>query len=453
MRKVALALLAPGLLVACTPLRPDHLIRTASGATSQNLCSGAFVTGLDPELVYREEIRPEGGMGLIAWALDYAVDRQASRVKTTIFGGFETVSAFHDGYGCRLEYPNAVPLPPGTGQMHGSTATDIAGPDPVPAADPALARAVDKAFAPEDEGYPRFTRAIVVVQGGRVIAERYAPGIGVDTPLLSHSIAKSVMNALVGILARESRLLLDRTLAAPAWTAPVNVDQLLRMTSGLPLDEGRGPGLAQYMWFVAPDDAAFAEATRLASEPGRKWAYGNLGYAVLSRLVRDAAGGTPVAVADFARTELFAPLNMTRASMEFDAAGSPMGSNAFFASARDWARFGLLYLNDGVANGKRILPEGWVAYSIRQTLDTGYGAGFWLNVTDAPMEAWPGARWGMPGAPKDAYFARGYLGQYIVVVPSQQLVIVRMGVTRARATGIKGMGELVHDVIEALRAR
>jgi hypothetical protein len=93
------------------------------------------------------------------------------------------------------------------------------------------------------------------------------------------------------------------------------------------------------------------------------------------------------------------------------------------------------------------------AYSTRQSLNAGYGAGFWLNVTDAPMDVWPGARWGMPGAPKDAYFARGYLGQYIVVVPLERLVLVRMGVSRARGGGIQGVGELVHDVIEALHAQ
>ena len=443
---VALALLTVGAV-----LRPDRLIRIASGATSQNVCSGTFVTGLDPDRVYREEIRPEGGMGLIAWALHYDVDRDARRVRTRILDGFETTSAFHDGYGCRLEFPNAVPLAPVPPRAESRPVDDIAGPDPVPPTDRALTRALDAAFAPEEDGAARFTRAIVVVHDGRVIAERYATGIGVDTPLLSHSLAKSVTNALVGILVRQGKLSLDRTLAPPAWSgAAVNVDQLLRMTSGLPLDEGAGPGLAQQMWFTEPDGDAFAEKTPLAAEPGRKWAYGNLGYAVLSRLVRDAAGGTPRSVAEFAERELFAPLGMMRALLEFDGAGSPMGSNAFFASARDWARFGLLYLNDGVANGRRILPEGWVGDATRRTLDTGYGAGFWLDVTDAPMEVWPGAHWGMPGAPQDAYFGRGYLGQYIVVVPSEHLVVVRMGVSRARGGGIEGMGALVHDVIEAL---
>lgn len=139
--------------------------------------------------------------------------------------------------------------------------------------------------------------------------------------------------------------------------------------------------------------------------------------------------------------------------MEFDGAGSPKGGNAFFASARDWARFGLLYLNDGIVAGRRILPEGWVAYSTRRTLKTGYGAGFWLNVTDAAMEAWPGARWGMPGAPQDTYFARGYLGQYIVIVPSEQLVVARLGVSRTPNGDVEVVGALVHDAIEALHAQ
>ena len=108
----AFAVVALGLLAACGTLRPDRLIQIAATATSQNVCSGTFVTGLAPERAYADEVRPEPGMGLIAWALAYDVDHDARRVRTTIFGGFEAVSAYHAGYGCRLEYPNEVPLPP-----------------------------------------------------------------------------------------------------------------------------------------------------------------------------------------------------------------------------------------------------------------------------------------------------------------------------------------------------
>jgi len=441
---ITCAALALGLGAAGAVVRPDRLIQIASGAASQNVCSGTFVTGFAPERAYADEVRPEPGMDLIAWALAYDVDREARRVRTTVFGSFETVSAYHAGYGCRLEYPNAVPLPLRPEHAIRPPANDIAGPDAVSPADPALAQALDRAFAGGT------TRAIVILHDGRVIAERYAAGIGVDTPLLSHSIAKSVTNALIGILVRDGKVSLDRTLTSPVWTEHLTVDQVLRMTSGLPLDEGAGPGLALRMWFTQRDEAAFAEATPLVTRPGQQWAYGNLGYALASHLVRDAVGGTPSAVADFARTELFEPVGMDHATMEFDGAGSPKGANAFFASARDWARFGLLYLHDGVAAGRRILPEGWVAYSTQRTLDTGYGAGFWLNVSEAPMKLWPRAHWGMPGAPADAYFARGYLGQYIVVVPSERLVLARLGVSRVPNGDVEAVGALVHDTIEAL---
>ncbi len=447
------ALVAVALAItAAIVTRPDILIQTASGSTSHIVCSKAFITGLAPEEAYAQNMRTEPGMGLIAWALHNDVDRTAKRVTTTVFGAFKSSAKFHDGYGCRLEFAGDVPLdtPPQPANDVPASLPEIAGPDIVTPADPALTRALDKAFAPRPNGPPRWPHAIVVVHGGQVIAERYAPGIGVDTPLLSHSMAKSVINALVGILAGQQKLKVEDAVPAPGWQGNVTVDQLLRMDSGLPLDEGMGPGLAQRMWFTAQDNAAFAEHTPLATPPGTQWAYGNLGYAVLSRIVRDAAGGSPVKVAKFADRELFAPLGIRTATLEFDGAGSPMGGNSFFASARDWARFGLLYLNDGMAGERRILPEGWVAYSRRQTLDAGYGAGFWLNTVDTVFQPW-GNHWGMKGVPKDAFFARGYLGQFVVVIPSENLVVVRMGVDTRPGGGIEDMAELIHEVVAALR--
>jgi hypothetical protein len=205
------------------------------------------------------------------------------------------------------------------------------------------------------------------------------------------------------------------------------------------------------MWFVEPDTAKFALSAPLDAPPGSRWAYSNLGYAILSRMVADAIGGQPRDISQFARRELFAPLGMRHAVIEFDSAGTPMGANAMFATAREWAQFGLLYLNDGVVGGKRILPAGWAAYSAKPTLDTGYGAGFWLNTVTTPIPVW-GAPWGMPGAPRDAFFARGYLGQYVVIIPSERLVVVRFGASHLPGGDIKGVGALVHDVVASLHA-
>jgi CubicO group peptidase (beta-lactamase class C family) len=203
------------------------------------------------------------------------------------------------------------------------------------------------------------------------------------------------------------------------------------------------------MFFLQADTAAFAESTPFAALPDTTWAYSNLGYQLASRAVRDEIGGGPRGVAAFARRELFLPLGMRHAVIEFDSAGTPMGASAMFATAREWAQFGLLYLNDGVAGSQRILPEGWVKYSTTPTLGGGYGAGFWLNTSDAEMPVWR-AHWGLPGAPRDAYFARGYLGQYIVVVPSEKLVVARFGASHIPGGDIAGTGALVHDVVAAL---
>jgi CubicO group peptidase (beta-lactamase class C family) len=453
-----------GVLVVGTVLyeRPDRLIRIASGSVSQIICSKTFVSGLDPAEIYAQDLRPEAGMGLVDWGLQYDVDHAGKRVRTTVFGMFESRAIYREGFGCALEFAatSAVATgdPPANPDNALSLLPDIAGPEPVVASDPALTRTLDQAFAEYPSGPRRWTQAVVIVHGGRVIAERYAPGYGVETPLLSHSIAKSVINALVGILVRQGKLSVSGSVPAPSWhqeqgdpRANVSIDELLRMDSGLPLDEGVGPGLAQRMWFTEGDTAAFAEHAPLATAPGTAWAYGNLGYALLSRAVRKAIGGAPHDIAAFAQRELFALLGMRHALIEFDSAGTPSGSNAMFATARDWARFGMLYLNDGIAGGRRILPEGWVAYSTRPTLNTGYGAGFWLNNVSTPIPTW-GAPWGMPGVPRDTFFGRGYLGQYLVIVPSENLVVVRFGVSHGPGGDIRGTGALAHDVIAALHA-
>jgi CubicO group peptidase (beta-lactamase class C family) len=459
-RVVLLTLLAA--LIVFWFVRGQLLVRIAAGATSQVVCSKTFVAGLAPDDVYAQDVRPEAGMQLIDWALRYDVDRARKEVRTTVLGFVSARAIYRDGLGCTLLYSDA-PLDPGvpaalTAAGHApAIVPQIAGNSVVEPSDPALRQALDRAFSEPAAGPRRWTQAVVIVRDGRAIAERYASGYGIDTPLLSHSIAKSVISALIGILVRQGKLSVaepvplaaDRQAERQPRTQ-VTIDHLLRMDSGLPLDEGVGPGPAQQMWFTEGDEAAFAERTLPVREPGTGWGYSNLGYAVLSHILRETIGGSPQDITAFARRELFDPIGMRHALIEYDAAGTPSGANAMYATAREWAQFGLLYLNDGEAGGRRILPEGWVAYSTTPTLDTAYGAGFWLNnATTKPIPVW-GAPWGMPGAPRDAFFGRGYLGQYVVVVPSEQLVVVRFGASHIPGGDITTVGTLVQDVIAAL---
>jgi CubicO group peptidase (beta-lactamase class C family) len=197
-----------------------------------------------------------------------------------------------------------------------------------------------------------------------------------------------------------------------------------------------------------PDKAVAAAEASLAARPGTRWAYSDTNYVLLSRVLRDAAGGTAQDLRQFAYTQLFGPLGMRHVTIDFDTTGTPIGASHMLASARDWARFGQLYLDDGVAGGQRILPVGWVANSVTPTLATGYGAGWWTNRVEGLVPGWT-VPWGLSRAPKDAFFARGYMGQFIVVIPSERMVIVRLSISHVRGDDIEETNRLVGDILAA----
>jgi CubicO group peptidase (beta-lactamase class C family) len=426
------------------------LFHTATGSVSRSLCAAAFVSQVDPQQIFQEEQLPL--MRSIGWAIHYTVDHARHEVRTSVFGDFTARAVYREGLGCLLVHgDDAVP------EAAGFQPAPIASAWPasvVEAADPAIRDALDQAFAEPDPAHPRLTKAVVVLHDGQLIAERYAPGYGPDTPIYAHSLTKSVTNALIGILVREGKLQLHQPAPIAAWRAPTNphhaitIDQLLRMDSGLPFDETDGAlSPMTRMLFLEPDMAGYAAKMPLAHPPGTAWGYSNLSYLLLGRVIRDATGGNAVDAERFARRELFAPLGMRDAVIETDATGTPVGASNVYASARDFARFGQLYLDDGVIDGQRILPEGWVAYSHSQTLKTGYGAGFWTNlVNEGSVPVWD-APWGTPKLPKDMYYGRGALGQYLVIVPSEHLVVVRMGISIDYGTGTEDM---VAAIIAAL---
>lgn len=459
-RKLILILAASTALGALgwSAARARDVPRVATGFVANILCSETFVSGLDPRRDFTETTEAMPGVGLITWAMDYQVDRQRKDVSVTLFGFGRSHAVYREGLGCTLDHGTAladVALPPM--QRQAALLPEIAGPGIVAPQSPQLAVALDRAFAEPAAPPFRRTRAVVVMKDGRIIAERYADGIGVDTPLLGFSATKSVISALIGILVRDGKLTVDQPAPIAAWQDPhdprhaITVDQLLRHTAGLALGSSLQASLASVlepvnrMKFVESDMASYAESIPLETAPGQAWNYHDGNYVILSHLIRNATGGHAADVMRFAHRELFDPLGMRNVVLEFDAAGTPKGSGEMLASARDWARFGQLYLDDGVAGGKRILPEGWVKYAASPTPHAwvGYGAGFWTNLGNSY-----GARYRVDhGWPRDAFLAKGTIGQYVIVVPSQHLVIVRLGRSPNMPPEADGVSELVRDVV------
>ena len=449
-------------VLALTAVRAHDAPRIATGFLAHTLCSETFVSGLDPDQVFSETTAAMPGVGLIAWAFDYRIDREARQVTATLFGGGQSRAVYRGGLGCYLAHGEEAvdaSLPSAANDVQRALLPEIAGPSPVAPANPDLALALDRAFAEPDQPPFRHTKAVVVLRDGHVLAERYAPGYGIETPILGYSSTKSVISALVGILVRQGKLSLDGPVSVAAWQGPgdprhaITVDQLLRHTSGLAMGSSLQASLASVlepvnrMKFLERDMAGFAERSGLETAPGSAWNYQDGNYLILSRLIRDAVGGQPADVLRFARRELFSPLGMREVTLEFDATGTPEGSSQMLASARDWARFGMLYLDDGVVGEKRILPEGWVKYSAAATPNAwvGYGAGFWTNQGDSY-----GARYRIEhGWPRDAFFAKGMIGKYVVVIPSERLVIVRFGTSPNWPPEADGAFQLVSDVVAA----
>lgn len=453
--RIALALSAALIAIAALWLATTgkEMSRIATGSVSRGLCDAAFVSRVDPDRVFREESAPM--MRGIGWAIRYRVDRTRREVRASVLGGFAARAVFRPGLGCLVMHGDG-PVP----EAAGFTPAPIASPfpiDTVESSDPAIRQALDRAFAEPDPAHPRRTKAVVVLHDGQLIAERYAPGYGPDTPIWAHSLTKSLINALTGILVRDGRLRTEQPVPVAAWQSPrdphhgITIDQLLRMDSGLPFDDTNDVlNPLTRMVFLQRDMAGYAARMPLVHRPGAAWGYSNLGYVLLGHTITAAVGGTAVDAERFARRELFAPLGMAHTVIQTDASGSLIGSGGSYGTARDFARFGQLYLDDGVVDGRRILPEGWVAYSHSQTLDTGYGAGFWLNIKhDTRVPVWQ-APWGMPQLPKDMYYGRGAFGQYVVIVPSEKLVVVRMGISLWYGDHT---GDLVASIIAALHHR
>lgn len=432
---VVLLVAAAGAVWYLGPIAP-----VATGYAAKTTCSGHFVSG-------RPVADVQGDLpdNPLVPFLRTGVDDSAGTVTTTLLGLWGSTAWFTPDRGCTLaaERPDLEPAAPVPARAPLAEA-DLDDPTST-----AVADALDAAFAEDDaEGRRRNTRAVVVLHEGAVVAERYADGFDADTPLLGWSMGKSVANAVVGRLVHDGDLDVTADGLLEAWEdddrAAIRLEHLLHMTSGLAFDETYDVGHdATDMLFRPVDTGAFAAAKPLVHPPGTHWSYSSGTTNIICDV---AAARHDAAAADLVRDLVFEPLGMTSAVMELDAAGDPVCSSFPYASARDWARFGQWFLQDGEWAGEQLLPDDWVAWSTTPVdLDTEhpYGAQWWLNASPAGDRR-------MPSVPADAFWASGNEGQQVVVVPSADLVVVRLGLSQQFDGIAWGLEPLVSDLVAAL---
>ncbi len=294
-----------------------------------------------------------------------------------------------------------------------------------------LSAALERAFASGPDGPTGVTHALVAIWRGALVVERYGAEGGPGVALPSWSMAKSMLHALAGMAVRDKIVEVGAPADVPAWRAPgdprgaITLDSLLRMSSGLAfredyVDAGRSDVIEMLFGSGKEDVAAFAERFPLEHAPDTVWSYSSGTSNIVAGVLRRRLGGAD-ALRAYLRRELFDRLGMRSADPRFDAAGTWIGSSFVFATALDFARFGLLYLRDGVWEGERALPLGWVDYArtpTRTSAAAEYGAHWWLAQDGSGV-----------------FNASGYRGQFTVIDPSRDLVVVRLGASEPEQRG------------------
>ena len=424
-----------------------HGPSVGAGVAAEIACAGVFVSHRKLDDVVRDDVIR---LSPLTKGNRYELGRHS--VSVTALGLVTRTAIYRPQVGCTLlvdsdpatlaRQVEGVSAPPSASNAQPWPAGDVVDLTAVPAGvDRAvLDRAVADSFEDNTPNRDIDTRAIVVVYDGRIVAERYAAGFDRNTRLLGWSMSKSVTAALIGTLIASGKLELDMQAPVREWNekfdprSNITLRQLLNMSSGLAFYEPYDPGSdSTKMLFESHDMGAYAAAKPLEHPPGTFWSYSSGTANILARLVFQQTGGTLATNEAYAHKVLFDPLGMSSATMEPDESGNFVGSSYFYATARDWARFGLLFLDRGTINGHRVLPESFVDF-VRTPAPAdprkGYGGLFWLN---GLMEAGSKQRW-FPHLPTDMYAAEGHNDEFVAIFPSRNTVIVRLGWTVGSAS-------------------
>jgi CubicO group peptidase (beta-lactamase class C family) len=438
--------------------RPEYLRALAAGYKASFLCSDIFNAGMSEEQVEKDDLkRTYAELEPLMPAMKAAIDRQAKTVSVAFDPSLPPrIAAWRPHLGCSqlpiggtadtarllprlsrnaaVERNDRLPWPNGDRAAVSRPKGDVR----------ALAGAVGAAFDRRSYGQGSETTAVLVVQDGKIVTERYRADFDMHMSQRTWSVAKSIAGTVVGAAVHKGVLRTDAPAPVPEWRTPgdpragITTDHLLRMASGLHSDAAGNRTDATYFGGVAVTE----DATRwpLEAPPGTRFRYANNDTLLAIRGLRAALGDGEQALA-FPFTELLWKIGMTRTVPETDWQGNFILSSQVWTTARDLARLGLLYQNDGVWNGERILPPGWGAYvssrgPAQPPAGFGYGATFWTFPADS-------------GIPTDGYVAQGNRGQYLAIVPSRRIVIVRRGFD-GPGTGFE-IAPFVRDVLAALR--
>lgn len=412
-----------------------NVFPAVSGYGAKNMCSAIYLQHRNPEDVIREDLSdfPKS-------LARFRFDEQDSSVTATVWGFAKRKAIFRAGLGATLvnDFPESeirkqrFVLPPKPVASLDSIPWPMGDktPDTLPGnIDKAqLDRAVQFAFD-DPPGDPVFTRAVLVVYNGQIVAERYAPGFDKHTVMLGWSVSKSLTGAMIGVLVKAGKLKEDAPAPLPEWAntekQSIQLRHLLQQTSGLDFWENYSfPSTVTRMLFSKGDMAGYAASLPLRDTPGTKFNYSSGNSNLLQKIIRHTVGEKDYAA--FPYQSLFHRINAYSFLLEPDASGTYIGSSYSYATARDFARFGLLYYNNGNWNGEQILPDDWVKKSTQLSSAKNknpYGYQCWLNRYTENGEL----KKVLPDVPEDMFYADGYGGQDIYIIPSRKLVVVRLG--------------------------
>ena len=441
--RIVLAVLVAAILAGCLYL--NSLMCIITGYAAKNLCSAVFVSGRAQHDVENLDL----DFSFIKYNRN-KVDYDNKTVTSRFLWGKST-AAYRDGYGVTL--------------LRGKTAKELAReeyPLPAePACDPDTVlwpggnmipddireRDIETALEPlaasfvDDHAYNGTPFAFVVLHKGIPVAERYREGIGRSTPLLSWSMAKSFTNALAGIMAGDGLVDVNAPMDISEWQGDgrkdITLNDLMQMQSGLEWNEDYGNRSdVNLMLHREKDMGLYAQSKPLGHEPGTFWYYSSGNTNILMRYLRGRFSSDEEFLG-YMRDRLFTPLGIRNPRFEPDMSGTPVASSYLYATALDFARFGLLYLQDGCAGGERILPEGWVGYSATPAScsEGKYGSGFWLNRDGHYADV-----------PSDMFSCNGHDGQQIFIIPSKELVVVVLGYS-PKPDRVIDFNRLLRDII------